>query len=122
MFHVPEKNRIEHPIMGIKPPEGFPNNGAFKIKSPLSDRVLYIIASDGEGWEHVSVHALSLNRTFKLPTHEEMCFIKDTFWDEEDVVVHYYPRKSEYVNIHETTLHLWRATEKEFPTPPVEFV
>ncbi len=47
-----------------------------------------------------------------------MCFIKDLFWDEDDVVVQYHPAKSDYVNNHQYTLHLWRPTEGEMPTPP----
>jgi hypothetical protein len=51
-----------------------------------------------------------------------MCFIKDLFWDAEDVVIQYHPAKSEYVNMHENTLHLWRPVGKEIPTPPKELV
>ena len=47
-----------------------------------------------------------------------MCQVKDLFWEEEEVVVQFHPKKSEYVNMHEGCLHLWRSTEKEFPTPP----
>jgi hypothetical protein len=51
-----------------------------------------------------------------------MCFIKDVFWDEEDVVIQYHPRKSEDVNRHENGLHLWRPVGKEIPTPPKALV
>lgn len=116
MFYVPESNRIRnHPILSSSKEDG--NNGAFKIKSPCSNRTLFIIASDGEGWEHVSIHVISLNKTMKLPNYEEMCFVKNTFWDDEDVVVQYHPKKSEYVNNHKFTLHLWRPTNEELPYP-----
>lgn len=117
MFHVNEKYRItNHPILKSSRLDG--NNGAFKIPSPESNRTLFCIISDGEGWEHVSVHALSLNGSLKTPNWNEMCFIKDTFWDDEDVVIQYHPKRSEYVNNHPNTLHLWRATNLEIPRPP----
>ena len=51
-----------------------------------------------------------------------MCFIKDLFWDGEDVVVQYHPAKSEYVNIANFCLHLWRPIGKEIITPSKYFV
>ena len=58
----------------------------------------------------------------RCPIWCERCFIKDVFCDAEDVVIQYYPAKSEYVNRHEMTLHLWRPVGVELPTPPKEFV
>jgi hypothetical protein len=70
------------------------------------------------GWEHVSVSLP--NRT---PNWREMCFIKDVFWDEKDVVIQYHPKKTEYVNRHENCLHLWRPVlDDRIPTPPKELV
>jgi len=51
-----------------------------------------------------------------------MCFIKDLFWDGEDVVIQHHPKKSEYVNRHDNCLHLWRPVAVEIPTPPKELV
>jgi hypothetical protein len=91
------------------------NNGAFLI--PFESFALRVIASDGTGWEHVSVSLP--NRT---PNWREMCFIKALFWDEEDVVVQYHPATSQYVNRHENRLHLWWPVGVEMPTPPKELV
>jgi len=44
------------------------------------------------------------------------------FWDAEDVVIQYHPAKSEYVNVHDNCLHLWRPVGVELPTPPRELV
>ena len=91
------------------------NNGAFKI--PLSNRSFaYVIASDEQGWEHVSVHILSEGKP-RTPTWYEMCKIKDMFWDAEDTVVQFHPSKSEYVNIHPHTLHLWKPTGIQIQLP-----
>ena len=79
---------------------------------------LPIIASDSLGWEHVSV---SLRN--RPPSWREMCCIKDLFWDGADMVIQYHPKKSEYVNRHEATLHLWRPVlEDHIQTPPKELV
>lgn len=92
------------------------NNGGFKI--PLDkDTTALVVASDGVGWEHVSVH-IKESGVNETPTWEEMCEIKALFWGPEDCVIQYHPPKSEYVNNHEHCLHLWRPTEVQIPLPP----
>jgi len=108
-FHVPNRFRMRVGRSGSDDSIG--NNGAFLLKLPRS-QILFVIASDGLGWEHVSV-----SRRDRCPTWEEMCQIKDIFWDEEDCVVQFHPPRSEYVNIHPNCLHLWRQAEVEFPMP-----
>jgi hypothetical protein len=122
MFHVPEHARdTSHPVLGTSSADG--NNGAFHLDSPEPGWSLAIIASDGEGWEHVSVHAYRVQRTQeRTPTWKEMCFVKRAFWDGEDEVVQFHPKESEYVNYHEHTLHLWRAVGMTFPRPSGELV
>lgn len=95
---------------------GDSGNGVFKVY--VNGKSFFIIASNGGGWDHVSIHRYN----GKIPTWEEMCAIKDMFFDPEEVVVQYHPKKSEYVNIHTGCLHLWRPTTKELPTPPKIFV
>jgi len=119
MFKAPERYRIKnHPRLSSNHSNG--NNGYFKI--PLSNRsTAHIIISDGLGWEHVSVHIISDNKE-RTPTWMEMCKVKDLFWDDTDCVVQYHPPKSDYVNMHKHTLHLWRSTETEFPMPNILMV
>jgi len=122
MFHAPETARnMTHPKLGTTSRDG--NNGMFLVESPEPGWRLAIICSDGEGWEHVSVHAFKdSRREFKVqmrtPTWKEMCAVKDLFWDGEDEVVQFHPKRSEYVNVHPHTLHLWRPIGVSFPTPP----
>lgn len=47
-----------------------------------------------------------------------MCIIKDLFFEENEVVVQFHPRKEDYVNFAKNCLHLWLNTNIEFPTPP----
>ena len=112
MFKVPEQHRITKQMdyyYGSTNLSG--NNGAFKIRR--KGQWLNIIASDGAGWEHVSV-----SRKDRCPTWEEMNFVKELFWSENDCVVQFHPPESEYVNQHPNCLHLWKSTEYEFVLPP----
>lgn len=93
---------------------GDEHNGAFKI--PIDNKIFFVIASNGLGWEHVSV---SIQNVERCPKWNEMCKIKDMFFEDEEVVMQLHPKKSEYVNIHDYTLHLWRPIEKDIPTPPM---
>lgn len=96
---------------------GDEGNGVFKVY--IEGRSFYVIASDGGGWEHVSVHPCNAKR---CPTWEEMCAIKDMFFLPEETVVQYHPPKSDYVNNHPYVLHLWRPLNTEIPRPPIAFV
>lgn len=92
-------------------------NGAFEIMGPCG-AALHIIASDGidpvaENWEHVSV---SIGR--RPPNWQEMSFVKSLFWDDDECVVQFHPAKSDYINIHDHVLHLWRHRVLPFPMPP----
>ncbi len=126
-FHVPELSRdTTHPILGTTSADG--NNGAFHLESPEPGWRLALIASDGSGWEHVSVHAYRRIMAVSSPVQErtpnwkEMSYVKRLCWDGEDVVMQLHPRESNYVNCHPHTLHLWRPTDAVIPEPPAEFV
>lgn len=90
-------------------------NGMFLI--PHANETLRVVVSDVYEWEHVSV---SLKH--RCPTWGEMCFIKGVFWDDEEAVVQFHPKKSEYVNYHPYCLHLWKRRGHEWVTPPKIFV
>ncbi|HEY6143723.1 MAG TPA: hypothetical protein VIV55_09965 [Flavobacterium sp.] len=90
------------------------NNGCFSFKN--NGFGFNVIASDMGEWEHVSVNCL-VGKKSKTPTWEQMSLIKDMFWGEEDCVVQYHPPKSEYVNLHEHILHLWRPKNDELINP-----
>lgn len=90
--------------------DGF--NGMFRFWK--DGQCLRCIASDGEGWRHVSV---SIEGITKPPMWSVMCFVKDLFFDEQDWVVQFHPAKSEYVNNHPGCLHLWQPTSAVMPTP-----
>ena len=116
MFHVPNKFRYHKGPMASE--DDARNNGAFILPALVADRHLIIIASDGMDWEHVSVHiALNSGKT-RIRTWEEMCQVKNLFWDSEDAVMQLHPPQSTWVNNHRTTLHLWRPLKVDIPLPP----
>lgn len=98
------------------------NNGAFLI--PHVRVVLQIIASDGMGWDHVSVVPVDRRgqHLFRTPTWAEMCFVKSLFFADDECVVEYHPPKHAYRNAHEYCLHLWRPQGAEIPLPDPEMV
>ena len=110
-FRVPEKHRVTQGIGASDPRYG--NNGAFLFPAAPGRARLMVSASDGDGWEHVSV-----SNPVRCPTWEEMCWIKGQFWGPEDRVIQYHPPASEYVNDHPFCLHLWRPIGVELPAPP----
>lgn len=120
MFKVPEKYRYNSNPMFVSKPGSL--EGAFLVPFFSSDRVkAFCLASYEGGWEHVSIHMIK-NEKQETPTWKEMCHIKGLFWDEEDAVIQFHPPKSEYVNNHQHTLHLWRPVGIEFPRPIPEMV
>lgn len=106
MFKVPEKQRLR--VRGYESDERDGNNGLFVLRKPEFRFPLRCIASDGMGWEHVSV-----STEFRCPTWEEMCFVKSKFWGPEDVVVQLHVPQSEWVNCHPYCLHLWRKVDSD---------
>jgi hypothetical protein len=81
---------------------------------------LCIIASWGEGWDHVSVHAMWEKQNL-VPTWDEMCYVKSLFFEPEEVCT-VLPAESAYVNVHPYVLHIWRPQGVSMPTPPKDFV
>lgn len=109
-FHVPHAHRIRTGRMASDNDAG--NNGAFWLPRRPGEPPFFAIASDGVGWEHVSVSLP--NRCLTWP---EMSAVKAMFWDAEDCVVQYHPPASSYVNNHPHCLHLWRPTRAVLPMP-----
>ena len=63
-----------------------------------------VIWGRNEGqYEHVSFAPKK-----RTPTWEEMCKVKDMFFYDEEECYQVFPKKSEYVNIAKTCLHIWR--------------
>lgn len=74
-----------------------------------------VVCSTGAGWEHVSV---SPYKARVIPTWDDMCKVKDIFWNDDEAVIQIHPVKDQYVNNKSNCLHLWRCTYKEMVLPP----
>ena len=47
-----------------------------------------------------------------------MCYMKDIFWNDDEICMQLHPKKEEYVNNHKYCLHIWKPINQEIPTPP----
>lgn len=88
-------------------------NGAFEVPSPIDGGALRVVASDGAGWEHVSV-----SRRNRCPNWPEMSHIKKLFFRDDETVMQLHVPVSDHVNDHPHCLHLWRPLSAEIPRPP----
>lgn len=109
-------HRVSHGPFATSHQDGF--NGAFCIL--VNGLPVKCIASDGMGWQHVSVSIHG--KPTLVPSWQIMCKVKDLFWGDDEWVVQFHPAKSEYVNNHPGCLHLWRPTETQMPTPDTNMV
>ena len=117
MFKVPEDFRLRRGKFASSPAQG--NNGWFIIPHPNEKHVfINCCASDGLGWEHVSITLSRKDDDLQRnPTWEEMCLVKSLFWGQEDTVLQFHPAESAYVNFHPYCLHLWRPIGCTIPEP-----
>jgi len=92
-------------------------NGAFAIPSPIDGQTLSVIASDGGGWDHVSV-----SRSTRCPNWPEMEHIRRLFFQDTEAVMQLHPPIADYVDGrtygHPYCLHLWRPQRADIPRPP----
>ena len=88
-------------------------NIAGTYSDPITNKSLFFKFTRSLGWEHLSV-----SLAHKCPTWEQMCKMKEYFWNDDEVCFQLHPKKEDYVNNHEYCLHIWKPIDKEIPTPP----
>ncbi len=97
---------MKYPVEYEKPFSFSPIMRAFAV--PYQGVNLNVIASEHpNGWGHLSV---SLDD--RCPTWKEMCAVKNTFFDDEEICIQLHPKKSDYLNIHNFCLHIWQPPEE----------
>ena len=79
----------------------------------VSGKRLNFIFSYQLGWEHLSVSMPS-----KTPSWDQMCKMKDIFWNDDETCVQFHPKKEDYVNNHPHCLHIWKPVNEKLPIPP----
>ena len=91
--------------------------GAFLLPSNIDKQPLKVIASSGEGWDHVSV-----SRRNRTPTWAEMEQIKRLFFKDDETAMQLHVPPSEHLSLHPHCLHLWRPLDCAIPRPPAIMV
>jgi hypothetical protein len=82
-------------------------------------RNLVIIATSGDGWDHVSV-----SHHHRTPTWEEMEQIKNLFFNKNETAFQLHVPKAEYIDgtllggRAKNCLHIWRPINIDIPRPP----
>lgn len=59
-------------------------------------------------WTYHDKHVSICTRKH-APSWDDMCKLKDMFYNDEEEVWQCHPKKSEYVNLMENCLHLWEG-------------
>jgi len=98
--------------------EGDDKGGVFQIPSSVDSTFLRVIASNGDGWDHVSV-----SREDRCPTWEEMEFIKRLFFGPDETAMQLHVEAAEHISFHPFCLHLWAPhAPVKIPRPPAWMV
>lgn len=77
-----------------------------------SDKAL-VSATIVNGWEHLGVSFKN-----KIPSWECMNEMKEMFFEDDEECFQMHPKKDNYVNNNEYTLHIWRPIEGMKQIPP----
>lgn len=112
MKNLSHLDKYRQPLQGDY---GDEHNGAFLIR--IKGELYTVIASNGRGWDHVSI-----SHKRKIPSWKTMCELKDLFFEKNEAVMQLHPQESDYINLHPNCLHLWRPQEYEIAMPPIYMV
>lgn len=91
--------------------------GMFAVPSPIDQAQIVVVASSGEGWDHVSV-----SRRNRCPNWAEMEHIKRLFFKDDETAMQLHVPPTDHISVHPYCLHLWRPQNVDIPRPPAEMV
>ena len=116
-----ERGRLLDGQMASRPEWGMA--GMFIIPGPCGME-LRTMVSDGAdwpfalpAWEHVSVSTAS-----RTPNWREMEFIRDLFFQPDELVLQFSMPRAKHINVHPHCLHMWRPIGVDIPLPPAATV
>lgn len=92
-------------------------SGVFMIPSPIDRQTLRVIATNGDGWDHVSV-----SRGNRCPNWPEMEHIAALFFKDDERAMQLHVPRTEHLSLHPYCLHWWRPHDVEIPRPPSNMV
>lgn len=113
LYALNEYRRREPAIIKFYGNAGDDKAGVFDVPSSVDGIRLLVVASSGEGWEHISV-----SREDRCPTWSEMEFIKRMFFKPDETAMQLHVPADDHISFHPFALHLWRPIGKEIPRPP----
>lgn len=87
--------------------------GCFNFRTKSFSILIVVDNGLQTGWEHVSA---SLEH--RCPNWEEMAYIKSLFWEDNETVIQFHPKKTEYKNLHPYCLHMWKKVGVDHDLPP----
>lgn len=87
--------------------------GSFSVPSPIDRKPLMIVASSGNGWDHVSV-----SRANRCPNWTELEHVRRLFFRDNETVMQLHVPPKDHISLHPNCLHLWRPQQVEIPRPP----
>jgi len=92
------------------------DGAAFQFWPPghTGSKPLRVIASNGGGWDHVSVSCAGM----RTPTWAEMDAVKRLCFRPDEVAMQLHPAESDHISIKHNCLHLWRPQSATIPLPP----
>ena len=90
-------------------------NGVFRVRYPSVgvNVMLAAIASDGDGWDHVSV-----SHKTRCPKWAEMEYVKRLFFRDDETAMQLHVPPTDHINCCKNCLHLWRPQLAQIPRPP----
>ena len=106
-----DQYRKDHQLLGM----GDDGNGYFEI--PGIGSILRVVASNGMGWDHVSISTIR-----RCPNWPEMKKIKELFFLDEEPAYQIFPAKKDYINCHPYCLHWWRPQNGQVLEPQTDMV
>lgn len=68
---------------------------------------LVFTRNESEKYDHVSIAPVD----GITPTWDQMCILKDLFFNEDEECVQIHPKAEHYVNIKKNCLHLWHRVD-----------
>lgn len=78
---------------------------------------VHVIASSGDGWDHVSVACED-----RIPSWLLMEAVKRLFFKDDETAMQLHVPPKEHINDNPNVLHLWRPTDVPIPRPPAIMV
>ena len=112
LYELDQYRRTDRHVMENWGWAGDGGAGMFMIPSPVDRKPIAVVASSGEGWDHVSV-----SRSNRCPNWPEMEFIANLFFKGDEVAMQLHVPANDHVNNHPYCLHWWRPHGVEIPRP-----